>query len=405
MTDQSQQLERLSSPSAVAGGDAQAEVLFEVVNGVGVITLNRPKKLNALTHSMVLQISGRLSEWRTRPDIAAVLLRGAGEKGFCAGGDIKALYESYLSGTADYQRFFIDEYRLDFTIHRYPKPVIALMDGIVMGGGMGLAQGAHLRLVTERSKIAMPETGIGLVPDVGASWFLSKMPVELSLYLGMTGATMGGADAVFCGLADAAVSTSVSANILATLEEVRWTGDPLRDIKRALAVDEEARPPTKPSLFGQLPTIVRNFKADLPLARIIERLDAVAMGACDSWESEVLKTLSTRSPLMTEVTRELLLRGRRLDLADCFRMELDVVCNAFTDGDFIEGVRALIIEKDSSPTWRVTDASLVDSTMVGKFFSSPWKESGGHPLGALASRSILARSDAGVRAETGRVEA
>nr|WP_315591629.1 enoyl-CoA hydratase/isomerase family protein [uncultured Cupriavidus sp.] len=374
----------LRQHSVGSDGASNSDVLFDVVNGVGIVTLNRPRKLNSLTHAMVLQISTRLSAWKTQPDIVAVLLRGSGEKGFCAGGDIKALYDSYVSGTADYQRFFIDEYRLDFAIHRYPKPVVALMDGIVMGGGMGLSQGAHLRLVTHRSKIAMPETGIGLVPDVGASWFLSKMPVEISLYLGMTGSTIGGADAVLCGLADAVVDVAVVDDVVPRLAEIQWQGDPLGDLKRAFIPTQALGTEAAPALLQNLPKIVRHFNAERSLADVMDRLQADG----GSWEEQTLRTLRSRSPLMTEVTREMLRRGRRLDLAACFQMELNVACHAFTDGDFIEGVRALIIDKDSAPGWRVTDASSIASTTVDAFFSNLWGSQGNHPLGALGTEHL-----------------
>ena len=382
---------RNQTDNAPAAGDAGAsgaepEVLFEEINRVGVITLNRPRQLNALSYPMIGLLEARLREWAGRGDIAAVLLRGAGPKAFCAGGDIRALYDSFHAGTPLRQRFFVDEYRLDYALHRYPKPVVALMDGIVMGGGMGLAQAAHLRIVTERSRIAMPETGIGLVPDVGASHFLSKMPVELALYVGLTGVSLGAADTLLCGLADVAVESATLADAGQRLAAIRWDDGaraPLDALRAALAPQATLGAAEAP-LLAALPALLRHFRADRTLPQLLDSLAAEA--ATDSeagaWAARTLDTLRSRSPLMTAVTRELLLRGRRLDLADCFRMELVAVSHAFTDGDFIEGVRALIVDKDNAPRWRVAGADAVDPAAVQRFFDAPWA-AGADPLADL----------------------
>jgi len=372
-----------NTPAADDGGTpaAEAEVLFAEINGVGVITLNRPRQLNALSYPMIGVLAERLQAWAARDDIAAVLLRGAGPKAFCAGGDIRALYDSFHAGTSLRQQFFVDEYRLDYALHRYPKPVIALMDGIVMGGGMGLAQAAHLRIVTERSRVAMPETGIGLVPDVGASHFLSKMPVELALYVGLTGVSLGAADTLLCGLADVAVDSATLADVDALLASIRWNGDPQRELRAALAPQATVSAAAAP-LLPVLPALLRHFRADASVPDLLASLANESDPASTGWAARTIDTLRSRSPLMTAVTRELLLRGRRLDLADCFRMELDAVSHAFTDGDFIEGVRALIVDKDNAPRWRVASADAVDAASVQRFFASPWARAE-HPLARL----------------------
>jgi len=375
-----------NTPAAGDGGTpgTEPEVLFAEINRVGVITLNRPRQLNALSYPMIGVLAERLQDWAARDDIAAVLLRGAGPKAFCAGGDIRALYDSFHAGTSLRQQFFVDEYRLDYALHRYPKPVVALMDGIVMGGGMGLAQAAHLRIVTERSRVAMPETGIGLVPDVGASHFLSKMPVELALYVGLTGVSLGAADTLLCGLADVAVDSATLADVDALLASIRWTGDPLRELRAALAPQATVSAADAP-LLQALPALLRHFRADASLPQLLASLAGLASEgdpASTAWATRTIDTLRSRSPLMTAVTRELLLRGRRLDLADCFRMELDAVSHAFTDGDFIEGVRALIVDKDNAPRWRVASADAVDAASVQRFFASPWARAE-HPLARL----------------------
>ncbi|WP_454727599.1 MULTISPECIES: enoyl-CoA hydratase/isomerase family protein [Cupriavidus] len=364
---------------------APAEVRCDEINGVGVVTLDRPRQLNALSYPMIGALDAQLSVWAARPDIRAVLLRGAGGKAFCAGGDIRALYDSFHAGTPLHRQFFVDEYRLDYRLHRYPKPVVALMDGIVMGGGMGLAQAARLRVVTERARVAMPETGIGLVPDVGASFFLGRLPLALALYVGLTGVTLGAADALLCGLADLAVPSARLEHLEQTLGAIRWGGDPLADLRAALqppagaaAETEAAAAPLQPVL----PAVERHFHADAGVAGLLASLAAETDPRYAPWAADTLGILRKRSPLAMAVTRELLLRGRRLDLASCFRMELGVVAHAFTHGDFIEGVRALIVDKDNAPRWRVPAPEAVDEATVQAFFDSPWPPAT-HPLADL----------------------
>ncbi|WP_420995408.1 enoyl-CoA hydratase/isomerase family protein [Cupriavidus sp. 30B13] len=366
-----------------AAGAAPAEVRFDEINGVGVATLDRPRQLNALSYPMIGALDAQLAAWAAQPGIAAVLLRGAGAKAFCAGGDIRALYDSFHAGTPLHRQFFVDEYRLDYRLHRYPKPVVALMDGIVMGGGMGLAQAARLRVVTERSRVAMPETGIGLVPDVGASFFLGKLPLALSLYVGLTGATLGAADALLCGLADIAVPAARLENLEQTLAGIRWTGDVTEDLRAALQPQPDAvAAAASAPLQAVLPAVLRHFRADASVAALCASLEREADPRYAPWADSTLQILRKRSPLMTAVTQELLLRGRRLDLASCFRMELGVVAHAFTQGDFIEGVRALIVDKDNAPRWRVASPQEVGEAAVQAFFASPWPAEA-HPLAAL----------------------
>lgn len=369
-----------------AATQADPEVLFDVCHHVGMVTLNRPRQLNALSWPMIGAIAERLRQWAADDNVRAVLLRGAGPKGFCAGGDIRALYDSYHAGTPLHRDFFADEYRLDFALHRYPKPVVALMDGVVMGGGMGLAQAASLRIVTERSRVAMPETGIGLVPDVGASHFLSKMPVELALYIGLTGVTLGAADALLCGLADVAVDSAPLADLAdptdlcARLAAIDWTRPLHEALRRALAPDPVTTAADAP-LLAHLPAVLRHFRADASLPYILASLAADN----SDWAAGTLAVLRSRSPLMTTVTRELLLRGRRMDLADCFEMERDVVTHAFVRGDFIEGVRALIVDKDQRPRWRVAAFGEVTAEQVAGFFSAP------RPVACAATPGAAAR--------------
>ncbi|QEZ42793.1 enoyl-CoA hydratase/isomerase family protein [Cupriavidus oxalaticus] len=357
---------------------AEPEALFDVVNGVGIATLNRPRQLNALSYPMIVALGAQLEAWAQDDAIRAVVLRGAGPKAFCAGGDIRALYDSYRDGTPLHRRFFIDEYTLDYRLHRYPKPLVALMDGVVMGGGMGLAQAAHLRIVTERSRVAMPETGIGLVPDVGASHFLSKLPVQLALYLGLTGVTIGAADALLCGLADAAVDSGTLAGLEQALAGIAWSSDVLADLRHALVREPVASAADAP-LLEVLPALLRHFPAHATLPEILAGLACQDDPRYTEWATRTIDVLRTRSPLSACATRELLLRGRRMDLADCFRMELAVVVNSFSQGDFIEGVRALIVDKDNAPRWRTTSYEAVAPQDVHALFR-PWWAPGEQPL-------------------------
>ncbi|WP_206994961.1 enoyl-CoA hydratase/isomerase family protein [Trinickia mobilis] len=372
---------------------SQGRVRCHVVNRVAILTLERPHALNALSHDMVRELAGHVERCRTDDKIAALVLRGMGEKGFCAGGDVRALYQS--SGTAGssspadatpaWQQFFIDEYRLDFALHAFPKPIVALMDGITMGGGMGLAQAATLRVATERSKIAMPETRIGFVPDVGATRFLSVMPVELELYVGLTGATLTGADAVRCRLADACVPS----DWLRTFEE-RLQRMPDGDLEQRLA--DVFIPPANVTphagIDAFMPLVVKHFAARLSVAEIAASLAADLRldppRELRTWLRATLDALTAHSPTMLHVTREALLRGRSMTLAECFRMELAIAARAIEEGDFREGVRAHLVDKDRQPRWQPATLAEVSVERERHFLRSPWM-SDKHPLAELGA--------------------
>ncbi|KWO56702.1 enoyl-CoA hydratase [Burkholderia ubonensis] len=369
-----------------AFADAAPEVLCRVLNRVALITLNRPAALNALSHGMVRELAALLARCRADDQIVAVVLRGAGEKGFCAGGDVRALYRDAARRDA-WLPFFVDEYRLDYAIHTFPKPVVALMDGITMGGGMGLAQGAALRVATERSKIAMPETRIGFVPDVGATHFLARMPVELALYVGLTGATLSGADALVAKLADLCVPSSWLDTFETRIENLKWDGDVLAALRRVFEPPCNVAPHA--ALDGQLPWIVRHFDKRSTVERTVATLaQELARDELSrehrQWLQATLDALLGHSPTMLAVTREALLRGRQMTLADSFRMELGIVARAIEEGDFREGVRAHLVDKDRKPRW--APASLVElrAERVRHFLTSPWKLPA-HPLVELGN--------------------
>jgi enoyl-CoA hydratase/carnithine racemase len=335
--------ERLSA----AGG----ELLAEVRAGVATVTLNRPAALNAITIAMLGGLTEWLEAWARDDAVRIVVLRGAGPKAFCAGGDLRALHQAFTTG-GDVYSFFEIEYALDYRVHTYPKPVVALIDGIVMGGGLGLAQGARLRLVGERTKLAMPETTIGLFPDVGGSYFLSRTPGQLGPYLGLAGPTLNAADAIYCGLADQYVGVApLAAGEL----------EPLR------------------------PAIDRHF-AHATVEAIAGSLEAERAPEFAEWAARTRAALDKRSPTMLKVALEQIRRGSRLALADCFRMELDLIHGCFEQGDFVEGIRALIVDKDNAPRWKPGTLAEVDRQAVERFFGPRWSAKD-HPLAHLDRKS------------------
>ncbi|MHB8822020.1 MAG: enoyl-CoA hydratase/isomerase family protein, partial [Pseudomonadaceae bacterium] len=346
---------------------AEPQILVAVRNGIGHLCLNRPNGLNALTLVMVRQLQNQLSAWAQDPAIRAVVLRGAGDKAFCAGGDIRALYDSQRSGDDLHLRFLEEEYALDQCLHAYPKPVLALLDGYVLGGGMGLAQAASLRLITERTRMAMPEVGIGFFPDVGGSYFLPRLPGELGLYLGVSGVQIGASDALYAGLADHCIDSSRLAELDAALDRLPWA-DNAADSLQALLVDMARHELPDAELQRLRPAIDRCFAAaDLPAIRAA--LQAERQADVRDWAGRTLQVLDGRSPLAMAVTLVLLRRGRQLSLADCFALELHLDRQWFAKGDFMEGVRALIIDKDKAPRWNPPSLAELAPARVQAFFA------------------------------------
>lgn len=330
--------------------DNQPEVMVEVRGRYGYLTLNRPQGLNALTLEMVKTIHRQLDDWSNDSAVDAVVFMGAGDKAFCAGGDIRALYDSYQSGGTLHRVFFEEEYSLDQAIHQYPKPVIALVNGIVMGGGMGLFQGASLRIVSDRARLAMPETGIGYFPDVGATYFLGRLPGHLGEYLAVTGTQLNAADAIYAGLADLYVTEEAFANIDETLDGADTEADPgeSRLARLQPAIDEHFAGPT-----------LREVQSSLRREQRPEYAD---------WANETLAALEGRSPLGMAVALELVRRGRDLSLEQAFVLELVLDYQWFDHGDIVEGIRALIVDKDKSPQWRVASIDDLEPAHISVFF-------------------------------------
>ena len=344
----------------------QDDVLADVRNHIGHLTLNRPAGLNAITLGMVRSLTRQLQDWEDDPQVYAVVLRGAGEKAFCAGGDIRSLYDSFNNGDSLHQDFFVEEYALDLAIHHYRKPVLALMDGFVLGGGMGLVQGADLRVVTERSRLAMPEVAIGYFPDVGGSYFLPRIPGELGIYLGVTGVQIRAADALYCGLADWYLDSSKLTDLDHKLDHLQWHDTPRKDLQGVLAKLAVQQLPDAP-LAALRPAIDHFFGLpDVP--SIVEQLQQVTVADSHEWALNTAHLMQTRSPLAMAVTLEMLRRGRHLPLERCFALELHLDRQWFERGDLIEGVRALIIDKDKTPRWKPSSLHGLDKTHVESFF-------------------------------------
>jgi enoyl-CoA hydratase/carnithine racemase len=342
------------------------EVLAEVRNHIGHLTLNRPAGLNAITLHMVRTLQRQLDAWAIDSSVHAVVLRGAGEKAFCAGGDIRSLYDSFKSGDTLHQDFFVEEYALDLSIHHYRKPILALMDGFVLGGGMGLVQGADMRLVTEKSRLAMPEVGIGYFPDVGGSYFLSRIPGEMGVYLGVSGVQIRAADALYCGLADWYMDSSKLQTLDEQLDTLVWHDSPLKDLQGVLAGLGVQQLPDAP--LSTLRPAIDHFFAQPDVPSIVEQLREVTVADSHEWAVATADLLDTRSPLAMGVTLEMLRRGRYLSLEQCFALELHLDRQWFERGDLIEGVRALLIDKDKSPRWNPPNLQALNASHVAGFF-------------------------------------
>ena len=371
-------------------------VVTEQAAAAGLITLARPRALNALSLEMIRALTTALLLWQDDDAVQVVAIRGSSKHpsdatahrpfgAFCAGGDIRFFHQAALAGDPALEDFFTEEYRLNHLIHHYRKPLAAFIDGIVMGGGMGVAQGARMRIATERTKMAMPETGIGLFPDVGGGYFLSRCPGYLGEYLALTGLVIDGGQALKAGLADHVVPSTALDGL--------WSGlvdGSLHDVETLQRAIADVTPPPLPQspLEWPPPGVDRVF--GLPdLHAMMQALQAEA--ADNPWAAETATVLARRSPLMLHVTLEQLRRARTMDLASALRMERDLVRRCFhpahlgrhgADVEVVEGVRALVIDKDHQPRWQPARIDDVQGDMVAPFFESPWPPHA-HPLREL----------------------
>ncbi|MEU8824875.1 enoyl-CoA hydratase/isomerase family protein [Streptomyces sp. NPDC048636] len=331
-------------------------VLLRTEGRAAHVTLNRPRALNALTHAMVCRIEEALTAWESDPAVETVVLTGAGERGLCAGGDIRAIHQDARDGDGTASAaFWRDEYRLNARIARYPKPYVAVMDGIVMGGGVGVSAHAGVRVVTERTRIAMPETGIGFIPDVGGTYLLALAPGELGTHLALTGAQAGAGDALVCGLADHFVPSDALPRLIEDLADT--------PVHEALARHVAQPPP------GEL-TAHRDWIDPCYAADTAEEIVRRLLAADDPAAKETAATLLAKSPTAVKVTLAALRRAPGLGpLERVLDQEYRVSCAALAAPDLVEGIRAQVIDKDRMPRWSPATLDEVSEADVERFFT------------------------------------
>jgi len=355
----------------------------------GRITLNAPDSLNALTMPMVDRIDPQMERWAVDPRIVGVIVDAAGEKAFCAGGDIVGLYQSIKAAgpgnvPTDAAAFFAREYRLDYRIHRFPKPVLCWGTGIVMGGGIGLLAGASHRVATPTSRMAMPEVGIGLYPDVGGSWVLARMPGRIGMFLGLTGVSLNAADALFAGLATHVVDAGQRGALLESIAAATWHGDRDADASRldsVLATVQKGLAMPASPLREHAGWIDGLIGDDDDLPRIVARLKALGEDP-DVWMAKAGRAVAAASPTSLALTFVMQQRARDMSLADVFRLEWQASVGCCVHGDFPEGIRALLVDKDKQPRWQPPTLEAVTTEHIANHLAP--RHSGAHPLADLA---------------------
>ena len=378
--------------------NAVKPVLFETFvanNGrqIGVITLNAEKTLNALSLEMIDLMAEQLLAWSTDENIAIVILQAAGDKAFCAGGDLQNLYQSMLTHHASIEKddvranqyardFFNREYRLDYLIHTYPKPILCWGQGIVMGGGIGLMAGASHRVVTEKSRLAMPEIGIGLFPDVGGSYFLNRMPGKLGLFLALTGAMINAADAKFVKLADYAIAQVDKVIVLEKLLQQPWGNT---QVENSALLDRVLRGSETALEIAQGPLQIHFDAINVLCSKddLNDIVDAIILlDPEDTWLKKAVASLKSGSPSSVHLANLLLNKTENSLLADVFRLEYLAALHCAARPDFAEGIRALLIDKDLKPQWQPATHAGMTEEWVNGFIENPWSEEA-HPLADL----------------------
>lgn len=334
--------------------NSKAEVLFEQRGHAGIITLNRPKALNAVTLNMVDLMSDQIAQWAGNDDVAHIIIKAGPGRAFSAGGDIVQLYQWGKNRDPQFIEFYRREYRLNRLIKRYNKPYIALIDGIVMGGGVGVSFNGSHRVVTENLTFAMPETGIGLFPDVGGTWFLPRCPGAIGMYLGLTGARVKPADALYTGLA----THYVASENLAEIEEALCRQTDIDAVLQRFAMPGEPAP-----LKDLRADIDRHFSHD-SIAKIIDSLTNDG----SEWAQKMLSTLAAKSPTSLLVTHRQLTLGADLDFEQAMQLEFRLVNMVAKGNDFFEGTRAVVIDKDMQPKWQPASLSEISPQQIDKWF-------------------------------------
>lgn len=332
------------------------DILVSVENGVGLVTLNRPKAINSLNHGMVTALAQALDSWHDDDTLHTVLLSGAGERGLCAGGDVVAIYHSAKADGAEARQFWFDEYRMNAHIGRYPKPYVALMDGIVMGGGVGVGAHAGIRVVTDTTKMAMPEVGIGFIPDVGGTYLLSRAPGRLGLHAALTGAPFSGADAIAMGFADHFVPHDELADFQAAV---------VKDGVDAALATHATEPPAS-ELLAQQGWIDECYAGDT-----VDDIVAALRGHDAKAANKAADLIATRSPIALAVALEAVRRAAELDtLEDVLRQEFRTSCASLRSHDLVEGIRAQLVDKDRNPQWSPATSAAVTAEDVAAYFAS-----------------------------------
>ncbi|GAA5214761.1 enoyl-CoA hydratase/isomerase family protein [Corallincola platygyrae] len=373
--------------------DDLKSALMPLANGkqLGVLRLHAPSKLNALSLTMVKGIGEQLTAWADDDSVVAVWLDGEGEKAFCAGGDIVDMYHAMKARPNQIQNevrdFFTLEYTTDHQIHTYSKPIVVWGDGIVMGGGIGLLAGASHRLVTERSRLAMPEISIGLYPDVAGTWFLPKMPNKAGLFLGLTGAQINGSDAVYLGMADHRIGSENMHALMHCLSELPWQGDASDFGMLSASLDKLTLPSQAPDLSLPMGYLAHQQQVSQlcqgdSLADVVEDILKTPCDEDEVWLSRAKANLKAGSPVTAHIVWQVMQQPPH-SLADAFRQELGLSCRCAESGEFAEGVRALLVDKDRDPKWLYPDINAVPPSVIEHYFDSPWAEQQ-HPLRDLA---------------------
>ncbi|MCF6300113.1 MAG: enoyl-CoA hydratase/isomerase family protein [Proteobacteria bacterium] len=347
----------------------RTELLKGETGTLAKIILDNPKSLNALTTRMIESMQQLLDQWSNDDEISAVWIEGAGEKAFCAGGDVVMLYHSMLEtkpGDIPIKaaEFFTKEYHLDYSIHTYEKPVIIWADGIVMGGGLGVAVGGSHRIVTEKSMIAMPEVSIGLYPDVAASWFFNRMPGNCAPFLGMTGARMNAADAIFCKLADHAIKQEHKKDII---EQLLFGDMNQKSVKKVLNGFESAELLEGSILRAHFDQI-NNLMSGVEVSDIVDNFKSLETD--NKWLAFAKKTLLTGCPITLRLVDEQIKRAKHMSLKEVFKMELIMSVQCAVHPDLQEGIRALLIDKDGMPKWSVNSVDEITDELIAEYFRS-----------------------------------
>ncbi|MBY6196353.1 enoyl-CoA hydratase/isomerase family protein [Vibrio hangzhouensis] len=355
---------------------------------IAVATLDNPTSLNALTHNMLVLLNDQLAKWHEDDNVVCVLLDGAGEKAFCAGGDVRAMHDvmkhSPMEDAKAYcEAFFSVEYQCDYLIHTYCKPIIAWGEGIVMGGGMGLFMGASHKIVTPNSRLAMPEISIGLFPDVGATYFLNHLEQRLGLFLGMTGVMLNASDAMDIHLADHLVLNQEQPSLLKQLQHADWDSveDSYEFVSECLTDLEQHVGDQKPQpqLADRLTDIYQACDAD-SVNDVVGNI--LALPGNESWLQMAKQNLSQGSAVTAHICFRQIHNYAHLSLADVFRLELILALRSVLLGEFQEGVRSRLVDKDGNPNWRFQSVEQVDTAVIDEMFTSLWRDDE-HPLASL----------------------